>query len=177
MELNEDLITLDDVMDIYNSVNLIPEPKIPFPQADVFETLLDICEGLYKSKTLNRNQIMEIYDLRPRHYSFYKSAGEYLGLIEKNNNSLILTEKGLNIFSWNDKEKYLEIVKLILQHKPFYDAFSLYLKIDDFPNSNDIFRVLKNNEIYNINSDVTLKRRSSSVKGWIDWIISLISSI
>lgn len=172
---NGEIITLEDILDIYYSVNLIPEPEIPFPQADVFDVFIAICKHLHDFGSLTRNEIMEIFQLKPRQYSFYKGAGEYLGLIERTRNSFNLTQEGLNLFSCNYKERNLGIVKLILQHKPFHDVFALYLENGEFPSSNDIFGVLKNNEIYNVNSDVTLKRRSSTVKGWMDWIISLIS--
>lgn len=177
MGLNEikiNQIVSDDLLNIYNSVNLIKEPKIPFPQADVFEVFIDICETLFKRGSLSRGTIMEVFNLKPRQYSFYKSAGEYLGLIKSNHLNLMeLSEKGLGIFAFEEKEKKLGIVRLILQHKPFYEVFSIYVDEKRVPNKEEIFNVLKRNVIYNIDSDVTLKRRSSTVYNWIKWIIGL----
>lgn len=179
MEFKEDIkenITLDEVLDIYESIELISEPQIPFPQLNVFNDLLDLCERLYVDGSLSSREIKEIFGFKPRQYSYCKGAGEYLGLIEKRTSGkFYLTSKGLDLFSLNDKERNLELIKLILQHKPFYDCFSLYMSKGEFPNSNDIFLILKNSNLYNLNSDVTIKRRSSTVKGWINWIIDLIS--
>ena len=85
----------------------------------------------------------------------------------------MLTEKGKQIFSFDEKEKYLAITGLILEHKPFYDVFKAYLDNKRYLNHNEIFDILKNENLYNIKSDVTIKRRASAVKNWIEWILNL----
>lgn len=168
---------LDDnqkiLREIFNQVELIPEPKVPFPQADVFEIFVKICKELYKNESLKRFDIIDIFHLNQRQYSFYISAGEYLGLIEKNRHQVVkLTDLGLDVFAGDSDTISLDLTYLILQHKPFYDVFSLYLINDELPTPDEIFEVLKNNEIYNVDSDVTLKRRATSVRSWIKWIIN-----
>ena len=167
-------IVFDDVFYIYKHTQLISEPEIPFPQADIFEIFVNICEQLFEEESLEREQIMEYFDINPRQYSFYISAGEYLGLIERNKiNTKYLSKKGIDVFSLEEMDKKLELVKLILQHKPFNDVFKEYVKTGQVPPSNDIYEILKKYEIYNVNSDVTLKRRATSVRGWINWIVNL----
>ena len=167
-------ITFLDVLNIYQNLNLIKEPKIPFPQSDNFEIFVTICEKIYECEKLSRDEIMKIFDILPRQYSFYISAGNYLGLFKKEKvTNIYLSNKGRGIFSLNDKQKKLALVKLILQHKPFYDVFTVYLDYFVVPDTNDIFLILKKSELYNINSDVTLKRRSTTVKNWINWIVNL----
>lgn len=162
------------ILEIYNSIGLISEPKIPFPQADNLNIFLKICEKLYGCGSLTKPEIMELFTIRPRQCNFYISVGLYLGLLEKYNGSNKLSNYGVEIFSLDDNdEKNLKIVSLILKHKPFYDVFSEYLKKDKLPSANTIFRILKNNKLYNINSDVTLKRRSQTVRSWINWIVNL----
>ena len=78
---------------------------------------------------------------------------------------------GEEVFAGDSETINLDLTYLILEHKPFYDVFSLYLKNREIPSSEEIFEVLKNNEIYNVNSDVTLRRRATSVRSWIRWII------
>ena len=65
------------------------------------------------------------------------------------------------------------MVNCILEHKPFYNVFSKYLENMMLPSTFEIFDILKCMEIYNVNSDVTLKRRSLSVSSWIKWIVKL----
>ena len=160
-------------LEIYNQVELIPEPNIPFPQADIFEIFVEICKGIYSNESLTRDEIMGIFQINPRQYSFYISAGEYLGLIERSRNTTkTLSELGLEVFSGDSEEIKLSLIYLILIHKPFYDVFGLYLRNREIPTKDEIFEVLKNNEIYNVDSEVTLKRRATSVRSWIKWIIS-----
>ena len=175
LKRNEKVIfSLEEVLTIFKSVPIIREPKIPFPQADIFEIFIEICEKLYQHKFLSREQIMKMFEINPRQYSFYISAGMYLGLI--NNEKSIqrsLNQIGLGVFSLDIKERNLAIVKLILQHKPFHDVFSFYLDYHRIPTSDEIFDILKRNKIYNVSSDVTLKRRATSVRSWIKWIVNL----
>ncbi len=161
------------ILDIYKSINFISEPKVPFPQADNFDIFLKICENLYENGPLTKQNLLEVFSIKPRQYNFYISAGLYLGLLKKWNTYNKLSNIGVEIFSLDNNERNLEIVRLILEHKPFYDVFSQCLKKDRIPSADTIFRILKNNKLYNINSDVTLKRRSQTVRSWINWIVNL----
>ena len=135
---------------------------------------VDICEKLYQHKYLSREQIMKMFEINPRQYSFYISAGMYLGLINnEKSKQKSLNQIGTGIFSLDIKERNLAIVKLILQHKPFHDTYRFYLNNQRIPNSNEIFYILKQNKIYNVNSDVTLKRRATSVRSLIKCIVNL----
>ena len=171
IKLDEEII-LDDVKQILDSITIVNEPDLPFPQADSFDELITISEGLFQN-IMYKEQIMRIYDLQPRKYNFYIAAGEYLGLFEKSKNDIFLSTKGLKIFMKGEKEKNLSLVHLILEHKPFYDVFKMYLENDKIPYVNEIFEILKENKIYNISSDVTLKRRATTVRSWIKWIVNL----
>lgn len=173
--ISQNNFTIDNgiLLEIFNQVELIPEPKVPFPQADVFEIFVEICKELYVNGPLSREKIMDTFKINPRQYSFYISAGEYLGLIERNRrNYKILTELGSDIFASDLETINIDLTYLILEHKPFYDVFALYLKNGEIPSTNEIFTVLKNNEIYQVDSDVTLKRRATSVRSWIKWIVN-----
>lgn len=169
---DEKLLQFDDILKIYNSINIIDEPKIPFPQADDFNKILRICEELYIG-VMKKDDLINHFNLNNRQYNYYISAGEYLGLIEKMKKQASLSIKGILIFKKDTKEKYLSIVELIFEHKPFYDVFTSILKNKSIPENDDIFLILKENDLYNIDSDVTLRRRASTVKSWINWIISL----
>ena len=168
------IFSFEEILAIFKSVSIIREPKIPFPQADIFEIFIEICEKLYQHKSLTREQIIDMFEINPRQYSFYISAGMYLGLINhEKSKQRSLNQIGLGIFSLDIKNRNLAIAKLILQHKPFHDVFRFYLNNQRIPSSDEIFDILKQNKIYNVNSDVTLKRRAMSVRNWIKWIVNL----
>ena len=164
-------ICKEEILDIFNSTSIINEPEIPFPQATL-EDCMDVFSELSKTK-MTRDEIVNNFDYQPRRYSFIISAGKYLGLLEKVKNYIDLTSKGKSIFELNDHQIKLEMVKLILEHKPFYDVFKIYLEDTEIPEDKCIITILRNCRIYNIDSDITLKRRSSTVRSWIKWIVNL----
>ena len=77
-------ITLDDIQEILHNVNTKIELEIPFPQADKFERIINLCE-LLNEKTLNRSEVTAKYDFDERQTNYYTDATRYLGLIEKFN--------------------------------------------------------------------------------------------
>ena len=63
-------------------MKIIPEPNnIPFPQANSFERIINLCEILYENNTLSRDEITYRYDFDSRQTNYYTDAGRYLGLI------------------------------------------------------------------------------------------------
>jgi len=59
---------------------IVREPEIPFPQADSFRRIINLCELLNKSY-LTKNEITANYYFDPRQSNYYTDAGRYLGLI------------------------------------------------------------------------------------------------
>ena len=43
------------------------------------------------------------------------------------------------------------------------------------PSTSEIVDIMKQSELYQVESNSTFIRRSSSIKGWINWIVSLIN--
>ena len=71
------------------------------------------------------------------------------------------------------KEKYLSIVKLILEHKIFYETFKERLIKARILENNEIVLIMKNNPIHNVKSRNTFYRRSQTIKCWTEWILNL----
>ena len=172
----EKIISKEEIIDVFNNIELVEEPKIPFPQFDVMDEFVLFCDELY-NHSMSRNEIMKSFNIQKRHYSFFTSAMKYLGIFELQENKISLNSLGKDIFGSNNHDKYLGLTKLILQHKPFSDVFTSYLQTDIIPNNEDIFIILLNNQVYNLNSEVTIRRRSTTVRNWIKWIINLFDEI
>lgn len=169
---NSKLIRKEEIIDIFNNVSIIQEPEIPFPQVDVLSDLISVLDELY-SYEMSREDIMTLFDMKKRQFKYFMSAGNYLGLLEKNENKYSLNEKGKEIFSLDLHDRNLEIVKLILEHKPFRDVYKNYLIHGTIPHRDIVADILKENNIYNVKSEVTLKRRATSTRSWIKWIVNL----
>ena len=141
-ENNGKLLQYEDILNVYNSTTLIKEPRIPFPQADDFNKVINICEELYVG-VKNKYILIDNFDLNNRQYHYYIAAGEYLGLIDRSRNQSSLSIKGIIIFKKDTKEKYLSLVELIFEHKPFYDVFSWVLRNKSIPTTDEIYLILK----------------------------------
>lgn len=173
---DEKIISKKEIIDLFNNISIVEEPEIPFPQFDVMDEFVSFCEELY-NHSMSKEELMASFNIENRHYAFFTSAMKYLGIFELKEGKVSLNSLGKEIFSLNNHDKYLELTKLILQHKPFSDVFTCYVQTDILPNSNDIFIILLNNQLYNLNSEVTIRRRSSTVRNWIRWIINLFEEI
>lgn len=167
-------ISDDDIVNVFNQVIIINEPQIPFPQADKFDRVIDLCEHLLNDE-MSIDEITEKYAFDKRQADYYATAARYLGLIEKNesNRAYKLTNYGTTIFRKDFKNKQLELVKAIFSHKVFYDIFREVISSGHMPERALIISIMKNNNLYNINSDETYNRRASTILGWINWIVDL----
>lgn len=170
-------IELEDLESIANSIQVILEPRIPFPQADKFERLISLCESL-KEKKLTKDEITEKYSFNMRQSGYYTSAGMYLGLINRSyvNNRFpcySLTKKGNEIFNLPLKQRQLELVKCILEHKVFLNIFKLWLKKLEKPSAGDCMNIMKEIGVYHVDSQETLRRRARTVLRWLEWVLDL----
>lgn len=177
--LEETDINIADIQNILNSVEIIQEPNdIPFPQADSFERVINLCE-LLKERDLNRNDVTENYDFDIRQTNYYSDAARYLGLIDKSYEGVTpvysLNNLGRNILSLNYKKRQIAFCKAILSHKVFNISLRKYLENGVMPSRAEIVSIMRESNLYNIYKSSTYERRASTIRGWIDWIIGLIN--
>ncbi len=169
--------TIEEILDKTKAVN---EPEIPFPQADNFERLINLCELLKQKEFITKEEITESYDFDARQTDYYSNAGKYLGLLETGKDLLgkqigcYLTTKGKLIFSTNLVDRQSEFVKLILSHSAFKQILKIYLENGEMPNKNEIVEVMKRSKLYKVDSYTTYLRRASTISGWINWIMKQI---
>lgn len=171
-------ICLSDIEKLLKIVPEVKEPEISFPQADSMSRIINLIELLYE-KPMSRNNITAEYAFDVRQTSYYTDAGRYLGLVYKSrdddNNILFqLSEKGRLIMDMPHKERQLAIVSQILEHKPFRETLKLHLKSGIMPDKNTIVKIMKNANLYNVSAESTYFRRSSTITGWVNWILGII---
>jgi len=75
------------------------------------------------------------------------------------------------------KNKYLSLVKHILEHEIFYKVLEKYFELGDAPTKKTVCDIMRASYIYNVSPESisTIERRSQTVFGWINWILSLQS--
>ena len=171
-------ITFDDIQRVLHSVVRESDPQIPFPQANSFERVINICE-LLDVQDLSRNDVTERYAFDARQTNYYTDAARYLGLIEKEKENDMplyrLTDKGRTILKMGYKQRQLAFCAAILSHGVFADTLQSYFKTGVMPQKNDIVQIMRKSHLYNIDKDSTYERRSSTIKGWVNWIVGLIN--
>lgn len=174
--LEDTNIALEDIIEVFQSIKIQEEPRIPFPQANSFERIINLTELLNNNK-MTTNEITLNYQFDVRQSGYYTNACRYLGLIEKEKiNSKItysLTEFGKQLLSLPYKQRQLELVKSILKNKVFYKAFESYIAHSNVPSKDFIIEVMEKSNL-NIQGD-TIPRRANSVLQWIQWIFSLVN--
>lgn len=174
--IEETDIAFDDIIEVQKRINIVEEPEIPFPQADSFKRIVNLCELLNESE-LTRDEITSNYDFDPRQTNYYTDAGRYLGLIEKRREGgqiiFSLTDEGQRLFRLKYKPRQLKFVELILSHRVFNETFKLCTEKGEMPSKHEIVRIMKNSNLYNVRSEDTFYRRASSISGWINWILEL----
>ena len=177
--IEDTTITIADIQSVLARVKIGVEPDIPFPQADSFERVINLCE-LLNEQNLSRNDVTEQYAFNARQTNYYTDAARYLGLLEKinenGNPTYCLTEKGKKIIALNFKQRQLAYCEHILSHKAFYMTLKKYFEIGIMPPKETVVSFMKQSRLFNVQSDVTFERRSSTIRGWINWIISLINA-
>ncbi len=172
-------ISLDDIWRIFNSVILADEPNVPFPQADKFERIVDLL-GLLVNTTLTKEEITQNYQFDSRQTDYYTNAIIYLDLAKKYTDfttgeiTYTLTDRGKGIMNKRYKNKYLSLVKCILEHKVFHEVLDNYFKLGYPPSRDLVCNIMRDCKLYNVGSESTINRRSQTILSWIEWLLNLV---
>lgn len=176
--IEDTAISLVDIQATLENAVLVNEPQIPFPQADIFERIINLCE-LLSTQELTRTDVTEKYDFDARQTNYYTDAARYLGLLEKRKengvSSYSVSMAGKKILQLGFKQRQLAYCSAILSHRTFNYALRLYFNSGVIPSTEKIVEIMKDSNLYQVGSDSTFIRRSSTVKGWLNWIVSLIN--
>lgn len=169
-------ITSQDIQAILHRVRVIDEPSgIPFPQADTFERVINLCE-LLRDNPLTKQAITEEYAFNERQADYYANAGRYLALIDKNTDSLYsLSTSGRKLLSMNWKSRQLALCELILSHRAFHETMTLYFTTGHLPEIKDITEIITHSNLQKLITGDTLSRRAKTLRSWLNWITALIT--
>ena len=175
--VEDTVIELADIQTVLHSATIVTEPQIPFPQANSFERVINICE-LLSEQELSRNDVTEQYAFDARQTNYYTDAARYLGLLEKGKENRMpvydLSASGQRLLKLGYKQRQLEYCKCVLSHKAFSDTLRKYFETGIMPSTDEIVSIMKKSNLYNVESESTFIRRSSTITGWLNWILELI---
>jgi len=168
-------INNEEIEAILNATPISAEPEgVPFPQADVFPRIINLCE-LLKGRELDKDTLSQEYDFDKRQSNYYADAARYLGLVDKPKDNLYhLSKKGLGILRLPYKKRQLAYCECIFSHSVFNALMRRTFDRGILPENTEIIKAIgdSNRSL----SEVTRRRRASTVRGWISWIIKLAES-
>lgn len=177
----EESITIENIIDIVNKTPIIPEPNnVPFPQADDFNRVVNLCEMLFELKTISHNFITRKHDFDARQTDYYTNAAIYLGLINKYTNeesevAYRLSDIGNSLINKTIRERNLMFAELILSHDVFRGTLLSYVEKNKMPSREDIVKLMESSKLHNVSAESTFQRRASTIISWINWTLGLIS--
>jgi len=149
-----------------------PEPEdIPFPQADSFERVINLCEIL-KNTELDKFEIAQEYDFDLRQSDYYANAAIYLGLIEKSCGHYRVTKNGGRILRMKYRDRQLAFCACIFSHHIFNQLTKKYFTTGRIPNKIEISSFMGNHRP-ELKSNETLHRRAETIISWLRWIVRL----
>jgi len=171
-------ITFSEIVDLWKKTRPRAEPDIPFPQANSFERVLDLV-FLLRQGGLIRDDIAQKYQFTLRQVDYYTSAGEYLGLVERAFSARAgcqyrLSSEAKQILNLPHRLSCLAFVKKILKYPVFNRTFALTVLSETVPEKDAICRVMEESGL--AMRQKTMRRRASTVRSWIDWILKMATS-
>lgn len=202
--LRHEAITLPDLLAVYHGAVRVPEPRVPFPQADSFPRIVDLM-SLLMGADLAKVEITSNYNFDSRQTNYYTAAGMYLGLLERyeedsdtrdpENSGAVnsskrsrrpesrgrqikfrLSSRGRAAMKQSFKPKYLALAESILEHGVFAEVFQETQKQSMLLSRERVIQIMRQHDLYQVQSDSTYFRRASTVLRWIQWILDLCAS-
>jgi hypothetical protein len=158
----QDPINIETIQQIIETVKIQQEMEVPFPQADSFERVINLCELLMQKRVMSKENITQNYDFDYRQANYYTGAGKYLGLVDSEGKEgqviCFLTEEGKRVFTLSPNDRQIELMKLILSHTAFSETLKKIFKDGKMPDKDEIMEIMKRSKLYNIGSDSTYSR-------------------
>ncbi len=173
--LEDTRITRSDLRNVARRCPVEEEPPIPFPQANNFRRVINLCELLAQGE-LSREQITQQYAFDVRQTNYYTDAARYLGLVEKSGGKSVsyrLSADGCAIMDMGYRQRQLALCARILRHRVFAQLFAENLARGAPLDQESIVAVMRSNALYHVGSENTRRRRASTVYSWLNWMLQL----
>ena len=148
------------------------DKKIPFPQADDFEKIIEILNVEDEEKLNNKMYLSKLLgNIHERQVAYYMSAAMYIGVVDTDKK---FTEYAKSLRKMSGPVQIAELALRVVSNPIFGRVFFLEKILDTELDLDDIIEIMKENNIY-FESEAMYKRRAQTVLGWIKWINKIIS--
>lgn len=150
-----------------------PDRAVPFPQADSFDRVVNLCELLFIApEPLGPDDIVNNFDFAPRQAQYYAQAAAYVGLVARCGQELVLTDAGSQIIATRDRtRRNVALLRQLAARPVLRQMVDFVAEHGTEPPiaviAADIARAgLKL-------SENTRRRRARTVRSWAGWVLDL----
>ena len=149
------------------------EPKVPYPQANDLDKVIDIVTNFISGELDNKQNIATYFDFDERQGDYYANAAMYLGFLEREetpSGTFKLTHLGNEMANCNNRsQRNLILLKQLLKKPSFNELFKSIKTGSGLQSINihTIESVIRKNTTLTLNTPI---RRASTVKSWLSWI-------
>lgn len=170
-------ISMEELCMVWRETSVQPEPPVTFIQADSFDKVISLVEKL-NDAPMTRTETAELFGFNERQSDYYFSACIYLGLAERGKDEdgtrkVFITPRGRKLLKENYKSRQLHYAGLMFEHRIFHELFEVIFKSGKLPDKPLIERQIAG---LHLCGESLIKRRASSVSGWLKWLCNLTDS-
>lgn len=177
--VDDALITINDLIIASRQAHSIPEPPVPFPQANAFERVISLCEALAgRDEPITVDEIASMNGFTDRQSDYYGDAAAYLGLVRRcGPKQYILTDEGQRLFSRSTsiRMRNISLVQLMLCHDVYMDCFRFRLEHGGITSS-DCEAIMRRHPECALTESL-YARRATTVSYWIKWCFNLVCDV
>lgn len=176
--LDDTLLSERDLEHLLQNTPIVSEDEaLPFPQADSFERLINLCEILMQRGKLSKEEIAENYGFAYRQANYYVAAGRYLGWFAEQEfegeKSVVLSSAGVECFQLPLSLRRRRILATLLSHRLFREVLQLYLAQSVLVPIRPAVQKLLRTAMPTL-SATTIERRAYTLIAWVQWILDKI---
>lgn len=140
--------------------------KIPFPQADSLERVIDLMDALAQGLA-DTASLIERYDFTERQADYYLNAARYLGFVQPGRREL--TPDGARFVAAKRNARHVMLLEAMLQRPVFRQVLAYTAETDSLPDAQQVQSWLG---VSTTLSGSTLGRRARTVLSWARWAIA-----
>lgn len=146
---------------------------IPFPQADDIRRVIDIIFAVANGLT-KKTDFADFYDFDIRQADYYGNAAQYLGFLTYSSQQYSLSEMGLEFTKSSRTQRRILMLKALMASPTINESVQKMNQINSVPHTVELAKIIKKyrNEL----NGTTPNRRASTVKHWLNWIQSNMTS-
>ncbi len=177
--LGEPPWTLRWLGELLAKTQLVPQPEIPFPQADLLPRIYDLLEALQRMGAMTIPQVAERQHFTERQAYYYASAAKWLGWAEIEKSQVTLTKAGRKLAKTPPYSRLEKTLQVLSCRPVFRSALILWHKQHKLPSQAQIGKWIEEagarGEIKGLSGN-TVHRRAQTARHWLQMLAPLVKS-